>query len=237
VIIRPSATDLLLITQPDHAVLAGVLMSAWQADGLFESPHRAAILLATTHHDDGWLNEDAAPIVDEQTGMLLDFIHAPETVRQRVWPVAVQRLADTPYAAALVAHHAISVYERHRHNRAWQPFFAGMEAIRDRHVRSAAPATLSDLERDYFFVRMGDLLSLAICNGWTEPQHHEAYDFLYDRDRLTISPDPFGLALSLSVRARCLPNRRFSGSREAAETFLSAPERTVTVTVTAAPRA
>lgn len=46
---------------------------------------------------------DAAPLVDETTGRILDFIHAPDEVKRGVWPRAVERLRTMPYAAALVA--------------------------------------------------------------------------------------------------------------------------------------
>ena len=91
----------LVITQPEHAGLAGRIMKHWLGD-LAGSPRRAEILVAVNEHDNGWRDVDAAPIVDPATGRLLDFIHAPDHVRQDVWPRGVECLAATPYAAFTV---------------------------------------------------------------------------------------------------------------------------------------
>ena len=168
-IIRPHGSTQLLITQPDHAALAGRIMESWAADDFPASPRRAEILRAIAEHDNGWCDVDAAPLVDPATGTLLDFIHAPDDVRQGVWPRGVDSLAHTPYAAALVAQHALEIYARYRADSRWQPFFAGMEAARDGHVRRVS-VSLDELRRDYLFVRAGDLISLTFCNAWREEQ-------------------------------------------------------------------
>ena len=74
-ILRPAGPDQLLITQPDHAALAARIMEHWRADGLPQSPRRAAILRAIEQHDNGWDEIDIAPIVDRATGRILDFIN------------------------------------------------------------------------------------------------------------------------------------------------------------------
>src|SRR5918995_5056852 len=93
-IIRPHGSTRLLITQPDHAALAGRIMESWTADDFAASPRRAEILGAIAKHDDGWHDVDAAPLVDPATGNFLDFIHAPDDVRQAVWPRGVDAGAD-----------------------------------------------------------------------------------------------------------------------------------------------
>ena len=62
----------------------------------------------------------------------------PHGVRTGVWPRGVERLSDRPYTAALVAHHAVFVYDRYRADAQWLPFFAEMSALRDRHLAAAA---------------------------------------------------------------------------------------------------
>src|SRR5262245_9095214 len=134
----------MLIAQPDHAALAARIMSAWRADGLPASSRREVILFATHHHDDGWLDVDATPLVSA-AGELLDFVNAPEPVRLGLWPRAVERLEATPYAAALVAQHALHIYESYRAKGQASGFFAEMESLRERHLANAAPRTATDL--------------------------------------------------------------------------------------------
>jgi hypothetical protein len=222
VIIRATDGQLLLIPQPDHAALSGAVMAAWQRNRM-AAGRRDHILLATSEHDNGWREEDAIPLVDAATGRILDFIDAPVAVRQRVWPRGVGRLASTPYAAALVAQHALTVYDRYRTLPAWTSFFERMEGIRADALRQAVPLSLDNLQHDYFFVRMGDLISLTFCNGWREPQRLDDYELRWDGRRLVIKPDPFeGQEVRLSVAARPLPNQRYRSADEAGALFHSA---------------
>jgi hypothetical protein len=215
-IIRTSADHLLLITQPDHAALAGMVMSFWRADEFADSSRRDLVLFATWHHDDGWLEVDRAPLVDG-SGAMLDFISAPEHVRLGIWPRAAERLREKPYSAALVAQHALHIYERYRRAGLAGAFFDEMEALRDHYLALAAPLTLNDLLGDYFFVRMGDTLSLTFCNGWTEPHRVRHCEIRLEGSRLTVSPDPFGgREIPMAVKARRLPNRPLTEAQAAA---------------------
>ena len=223
-IIRSSDSALVLITQPDHAALAGRIMRQWEADGLQQSPRRADILAAVDLHDNGWHEVDSSPAVDPSTGDLLDFVTVPHDVRTGVWPRGVGRLSDRPYTAALVANHAVFVYDRYRADAQWQPFFAEMTDLRDRHL-AASGASLDDLHHDYRCLRLGDLLSLTFCNAWPEPQADAfGYRIRFDGTRLTVSPDPFGgHEIPLEITARTLPKRRYESAEDAAREWDAAP--------------
>ena len=189
VIVRPVEHGVELITQPDHAHLARSIMEHCVA--LRDHPRRADVLLAIGEHDNGWAEEDASPGVDPQTGTVIDFVNASLWVRHTVWPRGVARLADRPFAAALVAQHAITVYDRFRPEREWASFFAGMEKERDRMLRASGGA-VADLQADYPFVRLGDLISLAFCAGWSEEQRFADWRVAVGGDRVIVAPDPFG---------------------------------------------
>jgi hypothetical protein len=229
-IIRTGGTSQFLITQPDHAALAARIMRVWLGDGLPDSPRRPDILRAIDEHDHGWADVDAAPIVDAATGGILDFVNAPDTVRRQVWPRGVERLEATPYAAALVAHHAIHVYRRYRPHPEWTAFFRSMEEARARFLRATQALTLNELFRDYLYLRVGDLVSLTFCNAWTEVQTDDSgYAIRLDEARLIITPDPFaGSEVPVEVPARELPNRPFESPEEACEVFAATPTVTLT---------
>lgn len=220
---------MLLITQPDHAALAARIMRRWSDHELARSPRREEILYAVEHHDDGWLEVDRAPIVDEATGALLDFITSPVGVRRGIWPRGVAMLASRPYAAALVAQHAVHIYRRYRDDDTWAPFFTEMEALRARHLRAAAPATLDVLLSDYRWLRTGDILSLAFCNAWTDVQHDErGGSARLAGDRLVLTPDPFGGAeVPLAIAARDMPAATFASPAAAAAAYARAPAMTL----------
>ncbi|HEY2805934.1 MAG TPA: DUF3891 family protein [Gemmatimonadales bacterium] len=200
----------LLITQPDHAALAARIMRAWRADGFQQSGRRADILIAIEEHDSGWHDADAAPTLDPATFRVRDFMTASDDIRRGVWPVSVRRLAGSPYAAALVAYHAVHVYRRYRGEKGWDGFFAEMEAARDHHLSASGHRNQDELRRDYVFLRIADLASLAFCCGWTETQTDDSgsgYAARVDGSRLIITPDPFeGRDLPIAVTARELPS-------------------------------
>lgn len=207
-IVRAAHDRLHLITQPDHAHLARSIMEHCVA--LAARPRRDAILLAIGEHDNGWAEEDAAPAVDSETGAVADFVNVPLRVRHAVWPRGIMRLADQPWAAALVAHHAITVYDRFRVDAAWTPFFAEIEALRAAMLR-ASGLPLDDLMADYPFVRLGDLISLTFCAGWTDALPFGEWTVHLAGTRVVVTPDPFGgAAMPITIDAAEIRDQPFS---------------------------
>jgi hypothetical protein len=221
-IVRPLGESLLLITQPDHAHLAGHVMA--RATGLAAHRRRASILLAIAEHDNGWAEPDAEPII-RPSGDVADFITAPIAVRQDVWPRAVANLDRDPWAAALVAQHAITVYDRFRSDDAWTKFFAAMESLRDKLLaRTALP--LDNLIADYAFVRLGDLISLTLCTGWTTAQHYGEWTVQRDESSVLVTPDLFGgETVSLQIEGTEIPNRRYQSDRDLQEEIAKGRKR------------
>jgi len=212
VIVRAVDDRALLITQPDHAHLAGRIMEHCLA--LADHPRRRSILYAITEHDNGWAEEDAAPVMDPETGAVVDFVHAPLAVRHAVWPRGVERLARDPWAAALVAQHASTVYDRFRSDPHWKSFFARMRAARDGMVQ-ASGMPLRHLVHDYAFVRLGDLISLTFCTGWSEAQRFGQWTVLRSDSRVHVQPDPFGGAVvPIAIEAQEMPKGPFASDAE-----------------------
>jgi hypothetical protein len=238
-IVRAVETDLWLITQPDHASLAAQMMDGWQTEGLPGRSTRAAALFATAVHDVGWTDVDALPVVDPQTGLPIDFMNAPVTVKQDVWRHALTLLpARSTYATALVAQHALTIFRRYRGHPAWIAFFDEMERARDhwftadphdddssrRAIDPPADQRLTFLQ-DYATVRIGDVLSLAFCNLWTSLELVEGYAVVMAGSELTVTPDPFGgIRLPISVRARRIARRRYETDEDLRAALSAAPE-------------
>lgn len=188
-IVRTEPDGVLLITQPDHAHLAGRIMA--HCVPLAAHPRRSAIMRAIAEHDNGWIEIDAAPTVNLEHRTVVDFITAPLAVRHGVWPRAVARLADEPWAAALVAQHALVAYDRFRGDADWTTFFTTMEAARGS-MLDAGGLGLDDLLADYPFVRVGDLLSLAFCTGGVTAQRFGDWTIQLSGSRVMVTPDLFG---------------------------------------------
>jgi hypothetical protein len=227
VIVLDAGATQRLITQPDHAALASRIMQVWKADGLPAAPRRSLILHAVEQHDNGWIEVDSAPIVDATTGRIADFMSAPVEIRRSVWPRGVRRLAADPWAAALVAEHAMHIYARYEDEPSWVPFFDEMRRLRLT-CADEAGLGLDTLVRDYFFLRIGDLISLVFCNHWTETQEFGAYTIRWEPPALYVTPDPFaGGSMSIAVSAVEIPNRPFRDDADGLAAWRSGREVTV----------
>lgn len=194
---------------------------------LAAASRRGAILHAIEEHDNGWREEDAAPHIDPRTGEVADFITSPVPVRQGVWPRGVARLASDPWAAALVAQHAITIYDRNRSDPEWSPFFVEMQERRDEWLR-AAGLPLDDLLDDYVFVRLADLISLTFCAGWTDAERFGGWTVQPSSARVVVTPDAFGGSdVPFEIEATEVPNRPFRSDDDLRETVRAAATRTL----------
>jgi hypothetical protein len=224
-IVRPGDLVVHLITQPDHAALAQRIME--HCVPLSRSPRRASILLAIGEHDNGWRELDERPDIDAD-GRVVDFINASAGAKQAVWPRAVARLGADPLAAALVAQHAVTVYDRFRADAEWTSFFSEMEAMRDA-VLPAAGVSHDELVRDYVYVRLGDLISLTFCTGWTDEHTYGEWRVRRDKSgRIIVSPDAFDLPeIPIDVTALELPDRPFPSDAEFREALANGKQVTL----------
>ena len=232
-IVRQTDDALQLITQPDHAALAGEIMQ--HSVALAEHPRRSSILLAVAEHDNGWTEPDAAPLIDPATAIPFDFISAPIDIRQSVWPRGVARLEYDPWAAALVAQHAIVIFHRYRSDTAWTRFFVEMETMRREMVETSG-LLLPELLADYWFVGLGDLISLTFCNGWTDVQQFDPWSVRLSGSQVSVWPDPFdGSAIPIAIEAREIPRRAFRSNAELRAELATACITAVQGVVTSSP--
>ena len=131
-IVRETNDHFVLITQPDHVHLAEEIVGAMATEPSLHGAARAAILLASREHDNGWTDVDALPTIDPVTKRPCNFMHGPAAVKHELWMRGVTRVArENPHAGALVAEHAITVYGYRRHDAEWDSFFAALRAMRD----------------------------------------------------------------------------------------------------------
>jgi hypothetical protein len=216
VIVRSGEEVLHLIRQPDHARLAGAIMT--QCRPLTTHQRRPSILRAIAEHDNGWTEEDQTPLLDDASGGVYDFVTAPLAVRRRVWPRGVARLAEDPWTAALVAQHADTIYDRYHSDPDWSTFFTDIRQQRDALVATTG-LTLAELIEDYAFVRLGDLISLAFCTGWSDEHRFDDVTVGLAGTRVVVAPDLFGKVIPIEITARSIPNVRYGSASDLAAAF------------------
>lgn len=227
---RRDGSSLWGIQQVDHAAMAAEIMAQW--DALLAHPRREPILFAVRHHDNGWVEEDAATHVDP-SGEPLDFISVPVPVKHRIWPRAVARHERAhPYEAALIAQHALTVHGQQRMDGAWRPFFDTMEGLRSHLLDRCGGWANTALDEDYPFVQLGDQLSLIFCNGWSAPFPRHGGRSVLKGTTLETTPDPFGgRSIAVHVSARRIAARPYDSPADLRATLESTPAERLTGTV------
>jgi hypothetical protein len=177
-------------------------------------PRRENILRAIAEHDNGWAEFDAAPTVNSATGEVVDFVKVPVGVRQTAVPRSVALLANEPWAAALVAQHALTVYDRFRSDAEWAHYFAGMTDTRTELLR-VSRMQLEELVADYAYLRLADLMSLAFCTGWTDEMQYREWTVQLSDSRVLVAPDVFGGAeMPIEIAAREISRRPYRSDFE-----------------------
>ncbi len=114
-----------LVTQPDHAQVAGYLAAHWGGVHDFAQPGafapadhpellRQEVVQAIAEHDNGWWEWEAAPPIDPGDGLPLGLTDASRYTHDdglNRWRLGVPRLAEVhPYVALLISYHAHWLY-------------------------------------------------------------------------------------------------------------------------------
>jgi hypothetical protein len=200
-----------LITQPDHARFSAELLSLWRA--LADHPRREELLFAVREHDNGWRETDAAPHWDAERGRPHDFISLPRGERIELWQRGTARFAgERPYASLLIVRHAIRLHQE-RSGEEWLAFREYLDELYSG-LTEATGAPEEQVEADYRWLDLTDLISLAVCNGWSEP--FERYGFRGQFQDSTLQLDPFPLAGATAFRIPCrrIPVRAYRGDAD-----------------------
>ncbi len=230
-IIAPFHNKLLVVTQNDHAHFASELLALWRADGLPEHPRRSELLFAAREHDNDWAEFDSAPMCSA-AGRPLDFMTVSPETRREIWRLGTRRHVErAPYAALLIARHAIQLHRSQRRDPDWADHFTEWDDL----VAELLDKTEVEeevVDQDYRWIELSDLLSLGVCNRWTrELECHGVSGRLHldsnsssDGDgpdaipdgTLVLAPFPLAGATTFRIACRLIPDRRYAGDADLA---------------------
>lgn len=99
---RNQGNDWLLISQLEHARIAAELAEAWNDAELIHFPHRAELLSAVRHHDDGWAVWESKPTINDD-GEPREFTEMPMSVAMSIWIRSIDICANRSYGDAAYA--------------------------------------------------------------------------------------------------------------------------------------
>lgn len=167
--------SLVMITQNDHAVIAGFFAAHWGNDR-FERPDPfLSTMRATLLHDLVWLREESSPRFDASTGQTPNFLAVPFDIQNDEYGTTIDWINRThSYAGWLVSRHRTGIWKS-RYGLMKQPHYpnrnlsADIEdlVVRTHAEQDAAAATLDrqKLTINYILLQVWDLFSLYICSN------------------------------------------------------------------------
>lgn len=172
IIRRPEAGCRLLVPQPAHALLSGQMLAAWGAPGFALPDPAPAVILAAGQHDLAWLDWEAAPSLNPETGLPHSFTELGAAVHAPMWAQGVERAraAWGLWPALLISLHGTRIYTEYLQPERLAP--ADRAAINEHAARQAAlqadwtaklGAAPEQVARNSALVAVTDALSLALC--------------------------------------------------------------------------
>ncbi|HYG64466.1 MAG TPA: DUF3891 family protein [Thermoanaerobaculia bacterium] len=210
-IIVADGSELLCITQPDHAHLSGELMALWRAGGVPEHPRRDDLVFAAREHDNGWREADAAPRWDAARDRPHDFVTIPREDRIAIWERGTARFAGArPYASLLITRHALTLHRDRRGDAAWDDFLGSMDEL-ERALFEETGASPEEVAADYRLIDLADIVSLAACNRWSEPFERHGVRGSFADGTMRLDPLPLAGATTFTVPCRRIPHRSYGG--------------------------
>jgi hypothetical protein len=168
--------SVVMITQNDHAKLAGLFAAHW-GNARFERPRPyVSMMRAAQYHDAGWLRYETNPYLDTTTGKSPNFRQVPNDAAQlAAYQWAIDMLTDVDsYTGLMVSKHRTGLWQS-RYGAITQPsagpprkltgeiedFITRNEA--KQHVITAG-LDRHEVAVNYNLLQVWDLLSLYICS-------------------------------------------------------------------------
>lgn len=259
-LLRATDGGWLAVTQPAHARLAGQLAAAWGAEWTAPVEPRDGIVAGASLHDIGWLDWEALPTLNRDTGLPHTFLELPIAAHIDMWRRAsILALAFGRYPALLTSLHGTRLYgsrdlsrldpadadlisaflaDERRRQATWIASLAADRA-------TAGAVDSKTLARNSQYVALWDAMSLAICGGVRAERAFQdvpastgdartlrLWPAPEDGDTVALSPWPFQNAeVSVSFDARAI-RERFSDESAMRQALAVAPWHAITVRLT-----
>lgn len=233
---REEKNGWLLITQHDHAGLAGEIMAYWGNESFSVLEPRDEVLFAVGEHDAGWRQWDASPKIDASSGVPANFSEMDTYDQSVIWEHCFRdHAAEHQYASVLIALH-FAKFNQHNLDRDPSDENAGMlKAELGKFIKDKVGAELNgfslddiplDIKVNLKLLQIADIMSLTLCHGWKSVEIKDApLDYsgncktlkMESEDGLnyTVEPYPFSQPrLSFSILGRRLFSTSFTDDAE-----------------------
>ncbi|MCC6891029.1 MAG: DUF3891 family protein [Hyphomicrobiales bacterium] len=179
---RPDGSAV-MITQNDHAKLAGLFAAHW-GNAQFARPHpRNSMLRAAQYHDGGWLRYETDPLLDPVTRRSPTYHQVPNDAPQlAAYQWAIDMLTDVDsYSGLIISRHRTGLWKS-RYGAIMEPAPGPPRSLGDE-IRSfiarneerqqaiAAGFDSAEIAVNYNLLQVWDLMSLYVCSNDTLWEH------------------------------------------------------------------
>ena len=226
----------ILITQHDHAVLAGSIMANWGNERFSRPKPFDEVLFAVREHDCGWKNWDSSPKINPESGYPANFMEMEPEEQSEIWSGSYKSHSGIhPYASSLIALHFArfnqKILSREPSNEAANNLKREINGfVADNLDTAVSEPKLNGIHEEVkvnlWIVQIGDIISLSLCHGWDSmkiaeaPLNYEGETVdlkLESQDGVNyvISPYPFSKPLiSCRVMGKRLDRKSFASDGE-----------------------
>lgn len=257
---RKTSDQLICITQPTHAWVAGQLARAWGNEQFDTFAPWEEVCLAAEQHDIGWHRWEGNPTLNHETGYPHSFTELPTAASVDIWMRVKEVVVPLGrYPALLISLHGTGLFHRYT---TWQKsaeasqlverYLTEEEAFQQQLISSlqadphyAPYATAPIIARNRQLVAIWDALSLMLCMGVYQQRQIDHVPMSADQtnlvltpidnnpNRVAITPWPFRSDLvRLVVEGRIL-RQQFSSEETMREGLKAASWVTTTITLSA----
>lgn len=200
---------LLVVRQPEHGHQTGLFAGSWGNENIPPiEARRESILLASTHHDDGWSTWELHPTLDPDTEQPFQFHSLTPFEHIPLYRAGITRAAAIdPFAGILVSMHGVGLYNDRY----------GTFRLVDQDLNTEERLLVAEFIQDMQVLQNGLAQTIDLnTNGHvsSDPEVHDAYLQLQVWDRLSlqflyrladdgvISPLPIGNGTSVELHCR-----------------------------------
>lgn len=163
-IIRETEREFVMITQHDHARLAGEIASHLEKELFLNDEFLSSALLAIDQHDRGWIALDASPIWNTESRAPYSFMDYPLTPKIDKYQRGIDEVENmNEYAALLCSlHYASFMHIRDSLDEACARFYQH-ELERQRRITDKLSVPQEVIQRHFMLLQLCDDISLYVC--------------------------------------------------------------------------
>lgn len=244
----------ILITQHDHALLSGQVMSHWGNNSFVKPDPYDEVLFAIKEHDSGWKEWDSSPKINTDNGFPANFTEMSPHDQSVIWSKCYRSHSiHHPYASAITALH-FSKFNRSNlkkdpDNEQLKLLQIDMRDFISKELKfnisNGKPEIIpEEIKVNLKLLQIGDIISLTLCHGWRSIEITEApIDYsgtqttlkMQSEDGLnyTISPYPFYESLlKFNILGKNLDRKSFLNNKELRDLIETSNDVSLAFTIT-----